>query len=153
MKRIYKDQHTKANVNVLPITYPFAKRVAALDINPYKAHCCCDKPKQTRDNSSIMGAPKIEPRAQQQKFLKRYSKHIPVSMKYEKGKKEAMPIRVLDAQPKPLTAAEQEVRHICLCPPVNRAPSGTLSALLIACKLCYTLVSSLRPPFFVNNKT
>ncbi|GAQ92530.1 hypothetical protein KFL_010410030 [Klebsormidium nitens] len=108
MKHIYKDPHTGAYVNVLPIIYPFANRVAALDINPYRADCCCHRPKQTSDNSSIMGAPKVVAGAQLRKLLKQWSGHIPVSMKYERGKKEAVPIPVPDAQPKPLSVAERE---------------------------------------------
>lgn len=113
MKRKFKDPHTGKNVNVLPITYPFPNRVAAYNVNPYKAGCCCERPNQMSNNSSIVGAPKLVARAQQRKLLKRWSGHIPISMKYERGKKEAVPIPVPDARPKPLSAAEREVRHTC----------------------------------------
>ena len=110
MKRIYRDPHTGAVVNVLPITYPFPNRVVTTDVNPDGSECCCHTTAKPRNNSSIAGAPKVVAGAQMQGLrglLTRWSGHIPVKEKYDKG--QLVPIPIDDAKPAPLTTDERQV--------------------------------------------
>jgi hypothetical protein len=91
----YNDPVSGQPVPVLPITFPFPKRIATPDV-----HSNWDKRK-----SILKGAPKLVEKSPLRGVLKQWSGHVPVKKHFVKGKV----VEVAAPSPAPLDAANVEV--------------------------------------------
>jgi hypothetical protein len=109
MKRTYRPPTlTKPTpVAVLPITYPYTKRVTHPNVCPEREACLCNDD-QTTSNRVLETAPKIVGTARVRHLLARWSGHIPVTEKIVKERRVSIP----ELQPVPLKDNELDVSQM-----------------------------------------